>query len=142
MSLWEERGDFTDLDKWTEYQLNNDSTKLNDFKMDFLKNALIKDFEVIHPDESPAELLKSLMTLDVGCGAGNFAINNMQNGIGSIVLGIDQNEKCVEKAISNLKEKSPDLDLDGKPVESMERGLSFSWATLDDVLVNAEEEVK
>ena len=56
------------------------------------------------PKDKPEDLLKSMIVLDVGCGAGSFSYNMFKNNIGSIILGIDQTEECIEKANSNLKE--------------------------------------
>ena len=86
--------------------------------------------------------MKSMIVLDVGCGAGSFSYNMFNNNIGSIILGIDQTEECIEKANSNLKESHRQFPMKEKLDKNWDQGIAFECATLDDVLVTGEREVK
>ena len=87
--LWEKKMYVKDLDKWKQYQLEGDPSRLVDFKYKFLRDSLIKEFNLSFPKDKPEDVLKSMIILDVGCGTGTFAYNLFSNQIGSIILGID-----------------------------------------------------
>ncbi len=77
---------------------------LNPVRLDYLRDQLIKQFELSKPSE-PFKPLSNLTILDVGCGAG--LVSEPMARMGANVTGIDAGEKMVNAAKLHA-EQSPE----------------------------------